>query len=65
LLVGVGLRNADLSYANLSGADLSYADLRGANLGAADLTGVKLDNAIWIDGNECAAGSVGECKAAQ
>jgi hypothetical protein len=62
LLVGAGLRNADLSYANLSDADLSYADLRGANLGAADLSGVKLDNAIWIDGNECAAGSVGECK---
>ena len=62
LLVGAGLRNADLSYANLHGADLSYADLRGANLGAADLTGVKLDNAIWIDGNECAVGSVGGCK---
>ncbi len=62
LLVGAGLRNADLSYANLRGADLSYADLRGANLGAADLTGAKLDNAIWIDGKECAVGSVGECK---
>ncbi len=65
MLVGAGLRNADLSYANLHGADLSYADLRGANLGAADLTGAKLDNAIWIDGNECAAGSVGECKTAR
>lgn len=62
LMVGAGLRNADLSYANLRGADLSYADLRGANLGAADLNGMKLDNAIWIDGNECAVGSVGECK---
>ena len=60
--MGAGLRNADLSYANLRGADLGYADLRGANLGAADLSGAKLDNAIWIDGNECAAGSVGECK---
>jgi len=62
LLVGAGLRNADLSYANLRGADLTYADLRGANLGAADLNGAKFDNAIWIDGNKCVVGSVGECK---
>ena len=62
LLVGAMLHNADLSYANLRGADLSYADLSGANLGAADLVSAKLDNAIWIDGSQCAVGSVGECR---
>lgn len=61
LMLGAGLRHADMSYANLRGADLRYADLRGANLGAADLSGARLDNAIWIDGNECAVGSVGAC----
>lgn len=60
-LIGAGLRHADLSYTNLRGADLRYADLRGANLGAAELSGARFDNAIWIDGNECAIGSVGEC----
>jgi len=61
LLKGAGLRNADLSYADLSGSDLSFADLRGANLGAARLDGVRFDHAIWINGAECAPGSVGRC----
>ena len=58
---GVGLRNADLSYADLSGSDLSFADFSGANLGSAVLNGARLDNAIWVDGGRCAAGSVGGC----
>lgn len=61
VMIGAGLRHADLSYTNLRGADLRYADLRGANLGASDISGARLDNAIWTDGNECAAGSIGEC----
>lgn len=61
-LKGAGLRNADLSYARLQGADLSFADLRGAKLGGAELAEVRLDKAIWLDGRECARGSLGECR---
>lgn len=39
---GVSLRQADLSYANLSDADLSDADLTGAYLFRANLSGAKL-----------------------
>jgi uncharacterized protein YjbI with pentapeptide repeats len=55
------LQNADLSGADLSNADLSNADLQGANLKSARLAGAKLDNAIWIDGQVCATGSLGSC----
>ncbi|NIP73154.1 MAG: pentapeptide repeat-containing protein [Gammaproteobacteria bacterium] len=61
-LKGAGLRNADLSYARLHGADLSFADLRGANLGGAELADVRLGKAIWLDGRECARGSLGGCR---
>lgn len=60
-LFGTNLTEADLSYADLSGADLAYADLSNARLGGAALEGARLDRAIWIDGRECAEGSVGEC----
>ena len=59
---GAMLRNADLSYADLSHADLRFANLSDANLGGALLEGSRLDNAIWLDGKECGAGSVGECR---
>lgn len=60
-LFGSKLTEADLAYADLSGADLAYADLSNAKLGGAELRGARLDKAIWIDGRECAQGSVGEC----
>jgi uncharacterized protein YjbI with pentapeptide repeats len=64
LLKGANLRAADLAYADLAGADLGYADLTGAVLGGAVLEGARLDQAIWVDGRRCAAGSVGTCLAA-
>lgn len=60
-LVGTSLRGADLTGANLAQADLSYANLRGARLEGANLEEVELRNAVWIDGQVCAAGSVGRC----
>lgn len=60
-LFGSNLTEADLSYADLRNADLAYADLSNAKLGGAELDGVRLDKAIWIDGSECAEGSVGQC----
>ncbi|MCP4995937.1 MAG: pentapeptide repeat-containing protein [Gammaproteobacteria bacterium] len=60
-LKGANLRQANLSYADLSEADLRFADLREANLGAANIKGARFDQAIWIDGRECAPGSVGGC----
>ena len=60
-LKGVSLRKADLAHANLTNADLSYADMQGANLTDASLKGAILDNAIWVDRNVCAPGSIGRC----
>ena len=61
LLKGANLRAADLANADLAGADLGYADLTAAVLGGAILEGARLDNAIWMDGRRCAAGSLGGC----
>lgn len=60
-LLGANLNHADLSYADLQGADLSFADLTDSNLGQANLHDVKLGNAIWVNGQICAEGSVGQC----
>ncbi|PTN37590.1 pentapeptide repeat-containing protein [Desulfonatronum sp. SC1] len=65
-LNGAGLVGADLSNADLSNANLSWSDLRGANLTEAtltraNLTGSKLSGVTWIDGRECAEGSIGVC----
>lgn len=60
-LKGAVLNQADLQGANLTDADLSYAELAGALLNGAVLSGARLDNAIWINGEPCLAGSVGEC----
>lgn len=62
-LMGAKLNSSDLSGADLSGADLSYADLSGADLRGANLAGAKLDQAVWVDKNICARGSVGQCLA--
>lgn len=66
LLVGADLRGAELIGASFRRANLSYADLRKANLAQSDLTGAKLagaqlEDAVWVDGRICAAGSVGRC----
>ena len=60
-LKGTSLMGADLAYANLSGADLSFADLSQAVLGGAVLSGAQLGNAVWLDGQICIPGSVGQC----
>ncbi len=60
-LVGSNFRNSDLRGADLAGADLSYADLQNAQLVGVNFEGARLDKAIWIDGQRCAAGSVGGC----
>lgn len=65
-LHGVNLQNANLMLANLTGASLFDADLSGANLRGANLQGAiiikaKFDNATWVDGRICAAGSIGRC----
>ena len=61
ILLGANLKNADLSYSDLSNANLSYADLTNANLGDAKLDNARFDHAIWIDGQQCAVNSIGEC----
>jgi hypothetical protein len=61
ILFGTNLTQADLSNADLSNADLAYADLTNAKLGGVQLDGARLDSAIWIDGQVCAANSIGEC----
>jgi len=61
-LRGALLRSANLSYANLEDADLRDADLSQTNFKATLLRGAKFSRAIWIDGRECADGSVGECR---
>lgn len=61
-LVGTNLRGAGLGHANLHAADLQYADLRDARIDGAQLEGARLSHAIWVDGQTCASGSVGECR---
>lgn len=61
-LVGSNLGGALLNDVDLSNADLSYADLKSASLISASLAGAILDHAIWTDGRECAAGSIGQCQ---
>ena len=60
-LTGAGLQDADLRGAVLAAVDFSYADLRGARLNNADLLEARFDNAIWVDGTQCAANSVSQC----
>lgn len=60
-LKGANLRQADLRQADLSGADLAYAELVGARLQGADLSQAVFDHAIWINGEQCLAGSLGAC----
>ena len=61
-LRGADLRGADFSDAKLTGAKLQKANLQGAILDDANLNGANFSGAIWIDGSECAPGSIGRCK---
>lgn len=60
-LRGADLRGADLRDADLSDADLSFADLSGTTLTGARLQGARFHETIWVDGQTCAAGSIGAC----
>ena len=75
-LSAVNLTNADLSNANLSGAflsnmvisntnfsnaNLSNADLEGLDLSSVNISGANLEGAIWINGQICQTGSIGQC----
>ena len=59
---GAVLHNADLSGSVLSDANLSYVNLLGANLSDAILKNTDFSKATWVDGRQCAALSLGECK---
>jgi hypothetical protein len=61
-LRGADLRGADFSDAKLTGAKLQKANLQDAILDDANLNGANFSGAIWIDGTECAPGSIGRCK---
>ncbi|MFC9768939.1 pentapeptide repeat-containing protein [Rhodococcus jostii] len=56
------LSDVDLSDANLSGANLYHAFLPRANLTRAKLSGADFSGARWINGRDCAQGSIGQCK---
>jgi hypothetical protein len=59
---GAVLHNADLAGSDLTDANLSYANLLGAKLSGAILKNTDFSKATWVDGRQCAAASVGECK---
>ncbi|MDJ0807297.1 MAG: pentapeptide repeat-containing protein [Gammaproteobacteria bacterium] len=61
-LIGANLQGANLAEADLTDTDLRFADLSGVRLQGALLSRTRFDEAIWIDGKPCAAGSVGECR---
>jgi len=61
-LKGALLNGANLSWSDLRDADIGHASFQGANLTGTRLNGAKLGQAIWVDGQVCADGSVGECR---
>lgn len=61
-LTGADLSGADLAGADLVGADLRYAILKDANLTGARFDSARLDKAVWVDGRNCAEGSLGFCR---
>jgi len=62
-LKGANLRRSTLGNASLVNVDMSYANLTDAKLDNVSFNNVKLDNAIWIDGQLCAPGSIDHCQA--
>ena len=61
VLIGTNFKGSDLSNSDLTDADLSYADLNNANLGGSILDNARFDHAIWVNGQKCAEGSIGQC----
>jgi uncharacterized protein YjbI with pentapeptide repeats len=69
----VNFQEADLRAASFQGsifdlpvsfakANLRQANFQGAEIAAAmDFSGADLSGAIWVDGRQCAEGSIGEC----
>jgi uncharacterized protein YjbI with pentapeptide repeats len=61
-LMETNLTGANLTNTNLTGAQLYFADLTGANITGTRFSGAQLTNAIWVDGRQCAHGSLGRCR---
>ena len=60
-LTRVNFKGASLIETNFNNSNLFEADLMGANILNANFEGANLNNAIWIDGEKCNFGSIGEC----
>ena len=60
-LTRVNFKGASLIESNFNNSNLFEADLMGANILNANFEGANLNNAIWIDGEKCNFGSIGEC----
>ena len=60
-LKGTNLQQADLTKVNFNNANLAYADFTGAKIKGIKLKTTKLENAIWVDGQTCLPGSIGQC----
>ncbi len=60
-LKGANFKKSDLRRADFTKANLSYTDFSNASIGDAIFTGADLSHAIWIDGQECQQGSIGQC----
>jgi len=60
-LTGANLASTDLTNTDFTGANLSYSDLTKAKLGSAVFEKTNLSGAIWVDGQTCAADSIGKC----
>ena len=61
-LTGANLEGAALSGATFRYATLKNANLKGAQINGTNFSGADLSGAIWVDGRQCAAGSIGRCK---
>lgn len=61
ILVGASLKNARLRKADMRHANLGYTDFSGADIAGVLFEGANLSRAIWVDGRECAQGSLGQC----
>ncbi len=61
-LKGASFKKSDLRRADFSNANLSYADFRGASIVDTIFNQADLSHAIWIDGRQCKADSISQCK---
>ena len=61
-LKGASFKKSDLRRADFSSANLSYADFRGASIVDTIFNQADLSHAIWVDGRQCKADSISQCK---